>query len=617
MSKSVLFLFLFIAIIPVSFADITINEIMARPISDESLNEWIEIYNTGSSGVDIANWKIGDNNDNDTLEGGKYGKAGTVIPANGYAIITDDNTRVYDNFNVSSNAIRIYVDDASIGNGLSNSGETLYLYDNNGNLVQQITFSETSAGNSWVNINGNWQEGSATPGYSNTEVDNNPQNNPDNTPNNTLNLSICDWNISILLNKTVFLPKEFTWRIKAVKLSGDSTMLTSKVTIEDSEGITNYYSPWNSEESTIQKTSSTYTPNLKPGFYIIKSNLSTSCQDLDTSNNKDAQIFTIKDLASNKSPESFISIEEIPNKEYFFGDVVLPKITIYRGDTQKYAVKGFIEKNGKIISEETILHVENKYENLSISIPIKLRENCDNKLSEGNYTLKVTGLDKEAFSQLIIRNNPCTKDKKERTITKISQIVFYDIPSKLFTGEELTFYGDLYNSEDNPINFSVWSYLQKGTKVYGDKNEAIQTFEVPSKKSIELKLKNRIPKVEEGNYKLNIIFFDGAEEKSIIKNITLAKYDQIAKSDYSNLEDKKSSQQEKKIENEEIKISSDNRITGNVVNEESQKFEKDPFKGKEYASKSKSKDYVLYALIIILASLCSYLLLRAKALKLS
>src|SRR3989338_4832627 len=94
---------------------------MADPIADETLNEWVELYN--------------DEN-----------KDGTIIPASGYAIVTDDSTRVYNNFNVSSDAIRLYVDDASIGNGLGNDGETVYLYDNNNdnNLMDKKTYNETT-----------------------------------------------------------------------------------------------------------------------------------------------------------------------------------------------------------------------------------------------------------------------------------------------------------------------------------------------------------------------------------------------------------------------------------------------------------------------------------------
>ena len=73
---------------------IIINEIMANPVADESLNEWIEIFNDGSASINVSGWIIGDANDNDTIEGGLYNKEGTIIDHKGFAIITDEATRV-------------------------------------------------------------------------------------------------------------------------------------------------------------------------------------------------------------------------------------------------------------------------------------------------------------------------------------------------------------------------------------------------------------------------------------------------------------------------------------------------------------------------------------------
>src|SRR3989338_3964298 len=93
------FLPVFLLSIGISNA-IVINEIMADPVADESLNEWIELYNNESASINVSNWTIGDDNDNDTLEGGLYSNEGTIIPAYGFAIITDDATRVYNNFKI-------------------------------------------------------------------------------------------------------------------------------------------------------------------------------------------------------------------------------------------------------------------------------------------------------------------------------------------------------------------------------------------------------------------------------------------------------------------------------------------------------------------------------------
>ncbi len=110
MKKTIIFAL--IAIILANQASaLIINEIMANT-EDDTYNEWVELYNDNDFGIDISGYMMGDNAGNDTLEGGLYNGGGTTIPAYGYAIITDDATRVYNNFDTDPSAIRLYVDDA-------------------------------------------------------------------------------------------------------------------------------------------------------------------------------------------------------------------------------------------------------------------------------------------------------------------------------------------------------------------------------------------------------------------------------------------------------------------------------------------------------------------------
>ena len=93
----------------VSQASIVINEIMVKPTTDQNLNEWIEIYNTGSEQINLSSWKIKDNMGEDFLIGGNYNEQGTIIKPNSYALITAETTRVYNNFKVMFNTTKLYV----------------------------------------------------------------------------------------------------------------------------------------------------------------------------------------------------------------------------------------------------------------------------------------------------------------------------------------------------------------------------------------------------------------------------------------------------------------------------------------------------------------------------
>ena len=85
--------------------------------------------------------------------------------------------------------------------------------------------------------------------------------------------SDCDYKADILLNNSEFKSSDFSWKMKAIKISGGSTNITATAKIEDSAGNTiKAYKPWTSEPISRQKTPS---PNLKDGKYKIKILLQT------------------------------------------------------------------------------------------------------------------------------------------------------------------------------------------------------------------------------------------------------------------------------------------------------------------------------------------------------
>ena len=108
--------------------------------------------------------------------------------------------------------------------------------------------------------------------------------------------SDCDYGVEILLNGTEFEKDQFSWRMKATKIYGNSTNITGTAKIETSEGaIAKSYNPWASEAISKQKTSVRYSPNLKEGQeYKITAEISVGCNDSNQNNNMDTKIITIK-----------------------------------------------------------------------------------------------------------------------------------------------------------------------------------------------------------------------------------------------------------------------------------------------------------------------------------
>lgn len=101
---------------------------------EEKNNEWVEIYNPTSADADIHGWKICDNNSCDTLPDSD------VIPAYGFAIITDKNT-TWDYWSIPDDVIKIELNN-SIGGGLANTGDRVILKNADGEEVDAMSYED-------------------------------------------------------------------------------------------------------------------------------------------------------------------------------------------------------------------------------------------------------------------------------------------------------------------------------------------------------------------------------------------------------------------------------------------------------------------------------------------
>ncbi|MCX6779873.1 MAG: lamin tail domain-containing protein [Candidatus Magasanikbacteria bacterium] len=114
--------------------DIIINEIGSYATST---HEWIEVWNKGSSSVDLSSWKFWENNTNHSLKA--VTTTDSVVAPGEYAVICQDGDvflRDYPSF------IGSVLDSAWIS--LSESGEEIGLKDESGNFVERFTYLPTS-----------------------------------------------------------------------------------------------------------------------------------------------------------------------------------------------------------------------------------------------------------------------------------------------------------------------------------------------------------------------------------------------------------------------------------------------------------------------------------------
>ncbi|HEY4474793.1 MAG TPA: lamin tail domain-containing protein [Candidatus Paceibacterota bacterium] len=146
---------------------VVINEIAWAGTSASATDEWIELYNTETTPIDISSWQLVSSNDSPDI----IFSEGTIIQANSYFLIerTDDNT------------VSDITADLAVGfgqGGLNNSGEMVRLFDSAGTVVDIVGgigeawyFGDSTSKNSMEridpmklgNIASNWKSFSGTP----------------------------------------------------------------------------------------------------------------------------------------------------------------------------------------------------------------------------------------------------------------------------------------------------------------------------------------------------------------------------------------------------------------------------------------------------------------------
>jgi|GEM_PF-2675169 hypothetical protein len=203
MKKRVFYIFFLIILVNYVSADIIINEIMYNPSGSESTDEWVELYNNGSSDQNISDWLLIDTT-----------TARSLILINGsgnisvgdYAVIIENQTTFLQNY-PSFNSTLFEVSSLT----LTNSGDVLSL-NNTENITEFVNYTDYSPTSitegktleridfNGGNISSNWQAGvvNGTPGDFNNQI-----------PNLTQNISNFEWQEDIV-NNTLNLTQYFS-----------------------------------------------------------------------------------------------------------------------------------------------------------------------------------------------------------------------------------------------------------------------------------------------------------------------------------------------------------------------------------------------------------------------
>lgn len=144
---------------------VIINELLPNPSGSETTDEWIELTNTGDTSINLTGWQLTDQTRYFTI-------ADTRIPAHGYVVFESGETRI----------------------NLNNTGDTVYLVDATGAIMNGTTYEAAAEEMSWANSTTSWAWTSTpTPGKQNVLQTNEEDENDEHTsPDDPSELSIAE-----------------------------------------------------------------------------------------------------------------------------------------------------------------------------------------------------------------------------------------------------------------------------------------------------------------------------------------------------------------------------------------------------------------------------------------
>jgi len=119
-------------LIGASSSTVLISEVLYDPLGTEPNDEWIEIFNSTASPMELTDWTIGDNLSTDVIS------PTVTIPVGGCVVIAASED-FYTNYPGFTGDI-VFVADGRIGNGLGNAGDRLVLKDSEGTVIDQMSY---------------------------------------------------------------------------------------------------------------------------------------------------------------------------------------------------------------------------------------------------------------------------------------------------------------------------------------------------------------------------------------------------------------------------------------------------------------------------------------------
>ena len=148
--------------IPGGTTELYLSEVMANPL-DEATGEYIEVYNYGSTPIDLWGLIVYDGDAWDFIREFDFGS--TIVDPGEYAVIVD--LQYAYQYAIPTDVTLVTVDDGALGSGLAASNDPVYIYEADGySVIDSYTFPFNPGNGTSVSrqvledgdVEGNWAE---------------------------------------------------------------------------------------------------------------------------------------------------------------------------------------------------------------------------------------------------------------------------------------------------------------------------------------------------------------------------------------------------------------------------------------------------------------------------
>jgi len=604
--KKIIFIVILVILSNFVYAETRINEIMYDPEGNDNNKEFIEIYS--DEDINLSDYTIKDLDSEDSLELLRY------YDSNYYLIVEE-------NFNFSNLNVSIYSVGATIGNNL-NKEDSVFLYYNDELIDSASYIDDCSSSYSLEYFEGDFycsfDEG-GSPGKENSYIG---RDLSDIKINEFFPDPQGDDNAMMPYGEFIEIYNGGNGEVDLAgayfKDSGNHKLYVTDTTTIDGTKI-----EANSYLAVYMNDFSGFLNNIdfeeimfydRDGNLIEKVSYAESKEGLSWSLINGIWQYRIptpneindEDEANSESYFKIEKLEDVRDNEAEFGDIIKAKFHVYKGDTGKSSIKIYIENDEDKITKITKATLPMKFTNYSMTVPLFIYPNCNEKYDDEDYHVKIGWTsESEAKDEFKIRveginMDNCGKiyvEKEPRKGTLDYNLV--ECPGTAEIGEDFCVTVELSNNDGNDHLVDLYSYVYRGSKsVSGERDLNKKRVLVKAGETREFELDNVVSGAEPGDYKLKIKIKrdDQKTEKAITQDIKL-------------LAGKETKEDEEKInlkgivQENEIKGDSQNSINYVLLAE------------KNYKTVYESNDFLIknkipFFIIICLALFCTILIFK-------